>query len=63
MLILFCYELFDLWASPWWTAWLIIFYFLGVLVVDGFFSTPLFVSLSVPLASLILWLQRYHPLR
>ena len=63
VLILFCYELFDLWASPWWTAWLIIFYFLGVLVVTDSLSTPLFASLSVPLASLILWLQRSHPLR
>ena len=27
VLILFCYELFDLWASPWWTAWLIVAYF------------------------------------
>ncbi len=28
VLILFAYELFDLWSSPWWTAWLIIAYFL-----------------------------------
>ena len=27
--ILFAYELFDLWASPWWTAWLIVGYFLS----------------------------------
>jgi len=32
--ILFTYELFDLWSSPWWTAWLIIAYFLTVLVVE-----------------------------
>ena len=24
VLILFTYELFDLWSSPWWTAWLIV---------------------------------------
>ena len=27
ILILFTYELFDLWSSPWWTAWLIVAYF------------------------------------
>src|SRR6202167_6822029 len=32
VLILFIYELFDLWSSPWWTAWLIVGYFLSVLV-------------------------------
>src|SRR5437764_6165635 len=26
VLILFAYELFDLWSSPWWTAWLIVLY-------------------------------------
>ena len=25
--VLFAYELFDLWSSPWWTAWLIVGYF------------------------------------
>ena len=38
VLILFLYELFDLWSSPWWTAWLIIAYFVAVLVVDGIFK-------------------------
>jgi polyferredoxin len=27
--MLFVYEWLDLWASPWWTAWLIIAYFAG----------------------------------
>ena len=38
VLILFSYELFDLWSSPWWTAWLIIGYFLSALIVDGLFT-------------------------
>src|SRR5262249_28841137 len=38
ILILFLYELFDLWSSPWWTAWLIISYFVLALVIDGFFK-------------------------
>ncbi|MBO0801061.1 MAG: 4Fe-4S ferredoxin, partial [Blastocatellia bacterium] len=32
ILILFTYELFDLWGSPWWTAWLILAYFAGALL-------------------------------
>jgi ferredoxin len=49
VLILFAYELFDLWASPWWTAWLIIFYFLGVLVVDGLFKHASFCKFVCPI--------------
>lgn len=49
VLILFVYELFDLWASPWWTAWLIIFYFLAVLVVDGFFKHASFCKFVCPI--------------
>ena len=30
--ILFTYELFDLWSSPWWTASLAVAYFVAVLV-------------------------------
>jgi hypothetical protein len=36
-LILFAYELFSLWASPWLTAWTIVGYFAVLLLVDGFF--------------------------
>src|ERR1700676_37108 len=36
--ILFTYELFDLWSSPWWTASLAVAYFVAVLVIDGFFK-------------------------
>jgi len=31
------YEAFDLWESPWLTAWIIVAYFAGALVIDGFF--------------------------
>jgi hypothetical protein len=47
--ILFIYELFDLWASPWWTAWLIVAYFLSVLVVDGFFKHASFCKFVCPI--------------
>lgn len=35
--ILFAYEAFDLWGSPWLTAWLIIAYFAGAVAVDSVF--------------------------
>jgi hypothetical protein len=47
--ILFVYELFDLWAVPWWTAWLIIAYFLGALVVDGLFKHASFCKFVCPI--------------
>ena len=49
VLILFLYELFDLWASPWWTAWLIVGYFLTVLVVDGLFKHASFCKFVCPI--------------
>jgi ferredoxin len=49
VLILFLYELFDLWSSPWWTAWLILAYFLTVLVVDGFFKLASFCKFVCPI--------------
>lgn len=46
---LFVYELFDLWSSPWWTAWLIISYFVGALVVDGVFKHASFCKFVCPI--------------
>ena len=46
---LFVYELFDLWSSPWWTAWLIIAYFGGALVVDGVFKHASFCKFVCPI--------------
>ena len=47
--ILFAYELFDLWSSPWWTAWLIVGYFATVLVVDGLFKHATFCKYVCPI--------------
>ena len=47
--ILFSYELFDLWGSPWWTAWLIVAYFVGALVVDALFKNASFCKYVCPL--------------
>ena len=49
VLVLFLYELYDLWASPWGTAWLIIAYFAGVLIVDGLFKHAAFCKFVCPL--------------
>jgi polyferredoxin len=48
VLILFVYELFDLWASPWLTAWLIIAYFAAILIIDGLFKHAVFCKFVCP---------------
>ncbi len=42
VLFFFCYELFDLWATPWWTAWLVVAYFLIAFAVDAVFRGAVF---------------------
>jgi ferredoxin len=49
VLVLFTYELFDLWSSPWWTAWLIIAYFVGALLVDCVFKHASFCKYVCPI--------------
>lgn len=49
VLILFVYELFGLWSSPYWTAWLILAYFGSVLIVDGLFKHASFCKFVCPL--------------
>jgi ferredoxin len=49
VLILFTYELFDLWSSPWWTASLALAYFVAVLVIDGFFKHASFCKFVCPI--------------
>src|SRR5882672_1861048 len=47
--ILFCYELFDLWSSPYWTAALALGYFVTVLIVDGLFKHAAFCKFVCPI--------------
>jgi hypothetical protein len=47
--ILFAYELFDLWSSPWWTAWLIVAYFAGALLTDLVFKHAAFCKFVCPI--------------
>jgi hypothetical protein len=47
--ILFTYELFDLWSSPWWTASLAVTYFVAVLAIDGVFKHASFCKFVCPI--------------
>ncbi|CAN5705037.1 hypothetical protein BH23CHL2_BH23CHL2_13070 [soil metagenome] len=51
LLIVFfwAYEAFDLWASPWLTAWVAAGYFAGAFVVDGFFKGAAFCKHVCPI--------------
>jgi ferredoxin len=49
VLVLFAYELFDLWGSPWWTAWLIVGYFAGAVIVDSMFRNAPFCKWVCPI--------------
>jgi hypothetical protein len=49
VLFLFAYELFDLWSSPWWTAWLIVAYFVAALIVDSLFKHASFCKFVCPI--------------
>lgn len=48
-LVLFAYELFDLWGSPWWTAWLLFGYFAAALIVDALFRGASFCKWVCPI--------------
>ncbi|RIK40793.1 MAG: hypothetical protein DCC55_13945 [Chloroflexi bacterium] len=49
--IVYTYELFDLWASPWWTAWLAIAYFATAFVLEAFFTRDSFCLYVCPLGT------------
>jgi cytochrome c oxidase assembly factor CtaG len=48
-LFLWAYEAFSLWDSPWWTAWLVLGYFVAALVIDGFFRGAVFCKYLCPI--------------
>ena len=49
VLVLFSYELFGLWSSPWLTAWIIIGYFVAILLIDGVFKHATFCKFVCPI--------------
>ncbi len=49
IVFLFCYENFSLWASPWWTAWIVLGYFAVAFAVDTIFRGAAFCKHVCPL--------------
>lgn len=49
VLVLFAYELFSLWGAPFWTACLILAYFVGAVVVDSLFRQAPFCKWVCPI--------------
>jgi ferredoxin len=49
--VLFSYEAFDLWASPWLTAWLAVAYFVGAFAIDALFPAGTFCRYVCPLGN------------
>ncbi len=47
--VLFVYEAYSLWASPWWTAWLILGYFGTAMVIDTTFKHATFCKFICPI--------------
>jgi ferredoxin len=61
VVFLFSYEHFDLWASPWLTAWLILGYFAAALLFDTFFPAGTFCKYVCPLGNFNFALSQSAP--
>ena len=49
--IIYSYELFDLWSSPWLTAWVTVAYFATAFVLEAFFTRNSFCMYVCPLGT------------
>lgn len=63
VLIIYSYELFDLWASPWWTAWLTVAYFATAFVLEAFFTRNSFCMYICPLGTFNFLYSTVSPLQ
>jgi len=61
--IIYSYELFDLWASPWWTAWLTVAYFGVAFVLEAFFTRNSFCLYVCPLGTFNFLYSTISPLQ
>lgn len=61
--IIYSYELFDLWASPWLTAWLTIAYFATAFVLEAFFTRDSFCLYVCPLGTFNFLYSTISPLK
>ncbi len=50
-LFLVAYEVFDLWDSPWWTAWIAVGYFATAFAIDGLFGGATFCRSLCPVGN------------
>ncbi|MCB0106001.1 MAG: hypothetical protein KDE53_08825 [Caldilineaceae bacterium] len=63
VLIVYSYELFDLWATPWWTAWLTVAYFGVAFVLEAFFTRNSFCLYVCPLGTFNFLYSTISPLQ
>ncbi len=49
VIYLWAYEVFSLWNSPWWTAWIVAGYFVAAFIVDGSFQGASFCKYVCPI--------------
>lgn len=49
LVYLWAYEVFSLWDSPWWTAWVVVGYFTAAFLVDSFFRGAAFCRWVCPI--------------
>lgn len=61
--MLFIYELFDLWASPWLTAWVIVAFFATAFVLEAFFTRDAFCLYVCPLGTFNFLYSTVSPLQ
>lgn len=61
--IVYSYELFDLWSTPWWTAWLTIAYFATAFVLEAFFTKNSFCMYVCPLGTFNFLYSTVSPLQ
>jgi polyferredoxin len=61
--ILFLYELYDLWSSPWLTAWVIVAYFLAAFVLEMVFTRDSFCMYVCPLGTFNFLYSTVSPLQ
>jgi polyferredoxin len=59
--IFYAYEAYDLWASPWLTAWLAIAYFVGAFAIDALFPAGTFCRYVCPLGNFNFVLSSVSP--
>jgi cytochrome c oxidase assembly factor CtaG len=50
-LYLVAYEVFDLWDSPWWTAWIVVGYFAAAFAIDGLYGGASFCRSLCPVGN------------